>query len=136
MRDISEPKTTVVLPEDGIQLSGEIAVERWENEGGPEKVEVGAVVAIYHTREEAEVAIHELQKTEGEARLFTIVGALEGAAAVGELSALNAQLINLGIPAESVAEYETQINAGMFALVAQGSVNEISQTKDDLATTP
>lgn len=135
MRDKVETKSATALLEDTTQMSGEIAVERWENEGGPEKVEVGAVVALYHTREEAERAVHELQKTEGDSRQLTIVKAMEGAAAVGELSALKANLINLDIPEESVAEYETQINAGMFALIAQGSVNEVSQTKETLAAT-
>lgn len=35
------------------QMSGEIATERWENEGGPQKSELmSAVMALYHTHDE------------------------------------------------------------------------------------
>ena len=54
-----------------------------------------------------------------------IVGALEGAVVVGSLSAFGAGLFGLGIPEDSVLEYETQIKAGKFVLIAHGSANDV-----------
>jgi uncharacterized membrane protein len=64
-----------------------------------------------------------------------IVGALEGAALVGGLSALGAGLYSIGIPKDSIIEYETQIKAGKFVVIAHGSPEEVSKTKDTLSTT-
>lgn len=64
-----------------------------------------------------------------------IVGALEGAAVVGGLSALGAGLYSIGIPKDSVIEYETQIKAGKFVVIAHGSPEEVSKTKQTLAMT-
>lgn len=47
-----------------------------------------------------------------------IVGALESAAVVGGLSALGAALYSIGIPNDSIIEYETQIKAGKFVVIA------------------
>ena len=47
-----------------------------------------------------------------------IVGALESAAVVGGLSALGAALFSIGIPEDSIVEYETQIKAGKFVVIA------------------
>lgn len=64
-----------------------------------------------------------------------IVGALEGAAVVGGLSALGAGLYSIGIPKDSIIEYETQIKAGKFMVIAHGSPDQVGKTKDTLATT-
>jgi heat induced stress protein YflT len=56
-----------------------------------------------------------------------IVGALEGAAVVGGLSALGAGLFSVGIPKDSVIKYEAQIKAGKFVVVAHGSLDEVSK---------
>jgi uncharacterized membrane protein len=64
-----------------------------------------------------------------------IVGALEGAAVVGGLSALGAGLYSIGIPKDSVIEYETQIKAGRFVVIAHGSPDEVSKIKGALAKT-
>ena len=58
-----------------------------------------------------------------------IVGALEGAVVVGGLSALGAGLYSIGIPKDSIIEYETQIKAGKFVVIAHGSPAELSKTK-------
>ena len=47
-----------------------------------------------------------------------IVGALESAAVVGGLSALGAALFSIGIPNDSILEYEEQIKAGKFVVIA------------------
>jgi uncharacterized membrane protein len=64
-----------------------------------------------------------------------IVGALEGAVLVGGLSALGGALFSIGIPKDSIIEYETQIKAGKFVVIAHGSVEEVSKGKDILSTT-
>jgi hypothetical protein len=64
-----------------------------------------------------------------------IVGALEGAAVVGGLSAIGAALYSIGIPKESVLEYETSLKAGKFMLVVHGRPDEVVRAKEILATT-
>lgn len=64
-----------------------------------------------------------------------IVGALEGAVVIGGLSALGAGLYSIGIPKDSIIEYETQIKAGKYVVIAHGSPAEVSKTKDTLSVT-
>lgn len=65
-----------------------------------------------------------------------IVGALEGAAVVGGLSALGAALFSIGIPNDSIVEYETQIKAGKFLVIAHGSQEESDKAKAVIGTIP
>ncbi len=58
-----------------------------------------------------------------------IVGALEGAAVVGGLSALGAGLFSLGIPKDSILQYETALKAGQFVVIAHGTDIETAQAK-------
>jgi uncharacterized membrane protein len=64
-----------------------------------------------------------------------IVGALEGAVVVGGLSALGAGLYSLGIPKDSILQYETALKAGHFVLLAHGPADEVAHAKDILART-
>ena len=64
-----------------------------------------------------------------------IVGALEGAVAVGGLSALGAALFSTGIPKHSVLKYESDIQAGRFVLIANGSPAEAAEAKSMLDIT-
>ena len=64
-----------------------------------------------------------------------IVGALEGAVVIGGLSALGAGLYSIGIPKDSIIEYETQIKAGKFAVIVHGSPDDVNKTRDTLALT-
>ena len=64
-----------------------------------------------------------------------LVGALEGAAVVGGLSALGAGLYSMGIPKDSILQYETAIKTDKFVLVAHGSVEEIIRAKGILSGT-
>ena len=59
----------------------------------------------------------------------SIVAALEGAVAVGGLSALAAALVGAGIPKESALKYETELQAGKFVLLAHGTDEEIGRAK-------
>jgi hypothetical protein len=64
-----------------------------------------------------------------------IVGALEGAAVVGGLSALGAGLYSIGIPKDSVVKYETAIKSGSFLLLAHGTAAYVSRAKETVSST-
>ena len=64
-----------------------------------------------------------------------IVGALEGAVVVGGLSALGAGLYGLGIPKDSILQYETALKTDKFLLLAHGSLEEIAGAKEILDRT-
>ena len=62
-----------------------------------------------------------------------LVGALEGAVVVGGVSALGAALASLGIPDNSIVEYETEIKVGKYMLLAHGTAAEVAQAREILA---
>ena len=62
-----------------------------------------------------------------------VVGALEGAVVFGGLSALGAGLISLGIPKDSVVEYEVSLKGGKFLVVAHGTQEQTDQARALLA---
>ena len=64
-----------------------------------------------------------------------IVGALEGAAVMGGLSALGAALVGIGIPKDSVLQYEANLKAGKFLLILHGTSDEVQRAKDRLDNT-
>ena len=64
-----------------------------------------------------------------------IVGALEGAALVGGLSALGAGLYSIGIPKDSVVKYETALRSDKFLLMAHGTADEVAKARDIMQTT-
>lgn len=59
-----------------------------------------------------------------------IVGALEGAAVVGGLSAIGAGLYSIGIPRDSVLRYETALRSDKYLLVAHGTMEEVGRARD------
>jgi uncharacterized membrane protein len=59
-----------------------------------------------------------------------IVGALEGAVVVGGLSALGAGLYSLGIPKDSILQYETAVKSGKYVLIAHGSDVETAHARN------
>jgi hypothetical protein len=63
-----------------------------------------------------------------------IVGASEGAAVLGGLSAIGAGLYSIGIPKNSILQYETSLKAGKFMLVVHGTPIEVNRAKATLAT--
>jgi len=63
-----------------------------------------------------------------------IIGGLEGAAFVGGLSALGAGLYSLGIPKDSIIQYETAIKSEKYVLVVHGTEEELVKAKDILKT--
>ena len=61
-----------------------------------------------------------------------LVGALEGAIVVGGVSALSAALVSVGVPHNSVLEYETEIKVGKYMLLAHGTAAEVAQAREIL----
>ncbi|WP_353268458.1 general stress protein [Gemmatimonas sp.] len=66
--------------------------------------------------------------------LTWLIAALEGAAVVGGISALGAALVSVGIPKNRIIEYETQVKAGHFVVIAHGTVRELGAIRDTLGT--
>jgi uncharacterized membrane protein len=64
-----------------------------------------------------------------------IVGALEGAAVVGGLSAIGAGLYGMGIPKDSVLQYEMALKADKFLLMVHGTAPEVEKARDIIAST-
>src|ERR1039458_8929450 len=64
-----------------------------------------------------------------------IVGALEGAVVVGGLSAIGAGLYGMGIPKDSVVEYETQIKTDHFLVLVHGASAECDKARDIIEST-
>jgi hypothetical protein len=64
-----------------------------------------------------------------------VVGALEGAVAVGGLSVLGAGLYSIGIPKDSILRYEEAVRADKFVLVGHGTVEEVMKAKEILKVT-
>jgi uncharacterized membrane protein len=58
-----------------------------------------------------------------------IVGALEGAAALGGFEAIAAGLYSLGIPKDSILEYQTALKANKFVVVSHGTPEEVTRAK-------
>ncbi|MGD0231756.1 MAG: permease [Syntrophorhabdales bacterium] len=63
-----------------------------------------------------------------------IVGALEGALVIGGLSALAAALYSIGIPKDSVMQYETAIKSDKFLVIAHGTADEAAKAKSIFET--
>jgi len=64
-----------------------------------------------------------------------IVGALEEAAVVGGLGALGAALYSIGIPKDSIMQYETEVKNGKLLLVVHGTADEVERAKKLLGQT-
>jgi len=64
-----------------------------------------------------------------------IVSGLEGALVVGGLAALGGALTTIGVPANSIVKYESELKAGSFLLVAHGNEDDVKRAKDLLGTT-
>jgi len=64
-----------------------------------------------------------------------IVGALEGAVVVGGLSAVGAGLVSIGIPKDSVVQYETALKTDKFLLMVHGSIAQVEKAREILGNT-
>src|ERR1700722_12007349 len=64
-----------------------------------------------------------------------IVGGLEGAVMLGGLSALGGGLYSLGIPKDSILQYETAVKSGKFVVIAHDSDAETIHARDIIKRT-
>jgi hypothetical protein len=64
-----------------------------------------------------------------------IVAALEGAVVVGGLSALGAGLYSIGIPKDSIVQYEAALKTDQFLLIAHGTASEVAKAKEIIDST-
>ena len=62
-----------------------------------------------------------------------IVGALETAVVTGGVTALGGALTGIGIPKDSVLQYETALKADKFVVVLHGTAQEVQTAKNVLA---
>src|SRR3984893_8445772 len=65
----------------------------------------------------------------------SIVAALEGAVVVGGLSAIGAGLYSIGIPKDSILQYEVALKADKFLLIAHGAADELAKAKETIERT-
>jgi hypothetical protein len=64
-----------------------------------------------------------------------IIAAMDNAIVVGAFSALGAAIYSIGIPKDSVVQYEDAVKADGFLVMAHGPVDEVSRARTILATT-
>jgi hypothetical protein len=64
-----------------------------------------------------------------------IVGALEGAVVVGGISAIGAGLVGMGIPKNSVIEYELALKTDKYLLMVHGTSAEVDKARGILEST-
>ena len=62
------------------------------------------------------------------------IAGIENAVLVGGLSALGAALYSIGIPKDSVIQYETALKADSFLVMAHGTAEEMARAKTILGT--
>jgi hypothetical protein len=60
---------------------------------------------------------------------------LEGAAVVGGLSAIGAGLYSMGIPKDSVLQYELALKTDKFLLMVHGTAAEVARAKEIIGNT-
>jgi hypothetical protein len=64
-----------------------------------------------------------------------IVGGLEGAVVLGGLSALGAGLYSIGIPKDSVVQYEAALKADKFLVLVHGTADDVAKARGTLQLT-
>jgi uncharacterized membrane protein len=64
----------------------------------------------------------------------SIVAALESAVVVGGISAIGAGLVSIGIPKDSIVEYESALKVGKYVVVAHGTAEDVAKAKNILST--
>ena len=64
----------------------------------------------------------------------TVISGVESAVMVGGLSALGAALYSIGMPKDSVIQYEAAVKADGFLVMAHGTAEEMARAKAILST--
>jgi len=62
------------------------------------------------------------------------VSALDNALIIGGLSSLGAAIYSIGIPKDSVIQYETDVKADSFLIMAHGATEEVARAQKILGT--
>jgi hypothetical protein len=62
------------------------------------------------------------------------ISGIENAIMVGGLSALGAALYSIGVPKDSVIQYEAALKADSFLVMAHGTADEMARAKANLGT--
>ena len=96
-----------------------------------------SIVATYANRGMADAAVTKLHNAGFDmSKLFlaardshNLVGESEGATVIGELGTLDEKLSRIGIPKESVLDYELEFKIDRLLLAAHGTPDEIAQAK-------
>jgi hypothetical protein len=63
-----------------------------------------------------------------------VIAGIENAVIVGGISALAAALFSIGVPKDSVIQYETALKTDSFLVMAHGPAAEIARAKTILGT--
>lgn len=58
-----------------------------------------------------------------------MIGALEAAVVTGGLTALGGALVSIGIPRDSVLQYETALKSSKFIVIVHGTAQEVEKAK-------
>jgi uncharacterized membrane protein len=64
-----------------------------------------------------------------------IIAGLEGAVAVGGVSAVGAGLFSIGIPKDSILQYDVALKSDRFLLVVHGTSEEVTKARDIIEAT-
>jgi hypothetical protein len=65
----------------------------------------------------------------------SIVGALEGTTVVGDVSAVGAGLLSMGVPRDYVIKYETMLKADRFIVICHGARRDVAKARGVLQYT-
>lgn len=68
--------------------------------------------------------------------VMALVGALEGAAVVGGVSAIGAALVSFGVSKDRAIKYEGEIQADRFVVIVHGTADDIERARGVLAFSP
>jgi len=63
-----------------------------------------------------------------------IIAAIDDALVVGVFSALGAAIYSIGVPKDSVIQYEEAVKADGFLIMAHGTIDEVARAKAILST--
>jgi len=102
-----------------------------------------SIVATYANRSLAEAAVTKLHNAGFDmSKLYTAArgsrkpaGTADGATAIGEIGVLDETLYRIGIPKESVLDYEAEFKIDRLLLAAHGTSDEITLAKNIIETT-
>jgi len=64
-----------------------------------------------------------------------IIAGLEGAVVVGGVSAVGAGLMSIGIPKDSVVQYDVALKTDKFVLIVHGSPDAVAKARDIIGAT-